>query len=327
MKSSVVSVARKLKFYQLVVFDQVAQSGSLLRAAQVLNMTQPAVTKVIHELESYFDAPLLERGNRGVSVTELGELVLRRARSMLAELRALSDEVEAFRDGTSGHVVVGTLISASTSLLPRALRLLKSRAPRVLVSVRVGQFDQLFPALIGGEVDLVVGRVPDDWLARGEAQALGVDVLYEERLCIVGGRRHPLHGQSALTFAELHACPWVLPPPGSLLRQTVDRLFAEAGLPLPGNVIESLSVLTNVALMQDQQTVGLLPLETAQQLGEPGGVQAFDLGVALRFGDIGCFHPSGRELGPAARLFRECLARASAEQGDGADVFTRPMET
>lgn len=316
MKSSVVSVARKLKFYQLVVLDQVVQSGSLLRAAQVLNLTQPAVTKVIHELESYFDAPLLERSNRGVKVTELGELVLRRARSMLAELRALSDEVEAFRDGTSGHVVVGTLISASTSLLPRALRLLKSRAPRVLVSVRIGQFDQLFPALIGGEVDLVVGRVPDDWQARGEARALGVDVLYDERLCIVGGHGHPLHAGGAVSLVELHAYPWVLPPPGSLLRQTVDHLFAQAGLALPGNVIESLSVLTNVALMQDQQTVGLLPLETARQLADGGGVRAFELDIALRFGDIGCFHPSGRELGPAARLFRECLRAASEELGE-----------
>lgn len=313
MKSSVVSVARKLKFYQLVVLDQAAQSGSLLRAAQVLNLTQPAVTKVIHELESYFDAPLLERGNRGVSLTELGGLVLRRARPMLAELRALIDEVDAFQNGSSGHVVVGTLISASTSLLPSALRLLKSRAPRVLVSVRVGQFDQLFPALISGELDLVVGRVPDDWLARGEAQALGVDLLYEERLCIVAGCGHLLHGRPALALAELHACPWVLPPPGSLLRQTANRLFADAGLPLPANVIESLSVLTNVALMQDQQTVGLLPLETARQLSQPGGVRAFDLGMPLRFGDIGCFHPLGRELGPSARLFRECLAQGSSE--------------
>jgi DNA-binding transcriptional LysR family regulator len=117
-------------------------------------------------------------------------------------------------------------------------------------------------------------------------------------------------------LAELHAYPWVLPPPGSLLRQTVDHLFAQAGLALPGNVIESLSVLTNVALMQDQQTVGLLPLETARQLADGGGVRAFELDIALRFGDIGCFHPSGRELGPAARLFRECLRAASEELGE-----------
>ena len=59
MKFTTISVARKLKFYQLVVFDQVLQSGSLVRAAQALNLTQPAVTKIIHELESYFEAPLL----------------------------------------------------------------------------------------------------------------------------------------------------------------------------------------------------------------------------------------------------------------------------
>jgi len=99
MKSSVLTVSRKLKFYQLVVFDQVVQSGSLVRAAQILNMTQPAVTKVIHEIESYFSAPLLVRSNRGVRLTELGEVVLRRARAMLAELRALTDEVQAHHEG------------------------------------------------------------------------------------------------------------------------------------------------------------------------------------------------------------------------------------
>ncbi len=310
MKSSVLTVSRRLKFYQLVVFDQVVQSGSLLRAAQVLNMTQPAVTKVMQEIESYFSAPLLVRSNRGVRLTELGDIVLRRARTMLAELRALTDEVEAYQEGISGHVVVGTLISASTSLLPLALRLLKERAPQVLVSVRIGQFDQLFPALIVGEVDLVIGRIPDDWRGREETRTLGVDQLYDECLSIVGGRRHPLHDQPELNLADLHSCPWILPPPDSLLRRTVNELFADASLPLPANVIESLSVLTNVALMQDQRTVGLLPMETARQLSDHGGIQIFKFCTPLRFGGIGCFYANNRNLGPAAKLFRECTRLA-----------------
>ncbi|MNN19847.1 HTH-type transcriptional regulator GbpR [compost metagenome] len=267
----------------------------------------------MHELESYFTVPLLVRGNRGVSVTELGEVVLKRARSMLAELRSLSDEVEAYRKGMAGQVVIGTLISASTFLLPEAVRLLKARAPEVLVSVRVGQFDQLFPDLIAGAVDLVVGRVPDDWLSRSEALVLDVDVLYEEKLSIVAGNEHPLHSRAPVCLEDLHAFPWVLPPPGSLLRRTVNRLFAEAGLASPTNVIESLSVLTNVALMQDQQTVGVLPLETTHQLSGNGGIRPFDLSTPLRFGDIGCFRASRRHLGPAAKLLRECLQVASLE--------------
>ena len=310
MKSSVLTVSRKLKFYQLVVFDQVVQSGSLLRAAQILNMTQPAVTKVIHEIESYFSAPLLVRSNRGVRLTELGEVVLRRARAMLAELRALTDEVQAHHEGGAGHVVVGTLISASASLLPLALRLLKERAPQVLVSVRIGQFDQLFPALIVGEVDLVIGRIPDDWRGREESRTLGVDSLYVESLSIVAGSRHPLHDQAVSSLADLQAYPWILPPPGSSLRRTVNGLFAEADLPLPANVIESLSVLTNVALMQDQKTVGLLPMETARQLSGQGGIRSFTFGTPLRFGGIGCFYPHNRDPGPAAKLFRECTRLA-----------------
>ncbi len=101
MKSTVVSVARKLKLYQLVVFDQVLRSGSLVGAAQALNLTQPAVTKIIHELEAFLGAALLVRGNRGVRATELGGVVVRRAHAMLTELRSLTDEVNAYRfEGT-----------------------------------------------------------------------------------------------------------------------------------------------------------------------------------------------------------------------------------
>ncbi|MBM7062512.1 LysR family transcriptional regulator [Pseudomonas sp. UL073] len=314
MQFTHLSVARKLKFYQLVVFDQVLQSGSLLRAAQALGLTQPAVTKIIHELESYFDAPLLIRGNRGVSATPLGNVLARRSKSLLAELRSLTDEVNAFQEGTSGHVLVGTLISASSSLLPRALQMLKQRAPKVLVSLRVGQMDQLFPALAVGEVDLVVGRVPDDWRWHHESSQLEAEVLYGEELSIVAGAHHPLIGQTPVSLADLLDYPWVLPTRDSLLRRTVDRLFDEAGLAVPSNVVESLSILTNISLMQDQQTVAVMPLEAARQFTGAGLLGTLDLGSHLQFGDIGYFRAGTRELGPAARLFRECLEQAGREQ-------------
>ncbi|GLZ88316.1 pca operon transcription factor PcaQ [Metapseudomonas resinovorans] len=314
MQFTHLSVARKLKFYQLVVFDQVLQSGSLLRAAQALNLTQPAVTKIIHELEFYFDAPLLVRSNRGVSATPLGELVVRRAKSLLAELRSLTDEVNAYQEGTSGQVMVGTLISASSSLLPRALQLLKQRAPKVLVSLRVGQMDQLFPALAVGEVDLVVGRVPDDWRWHHESSMLEMKVLYGEQLAIVAGARHPLVSTAPIRLEALFDFPWVLPTRDSLLRRTVDLLFDEAGLEPPTNVVESLSILTNISLMQDQQTVAVMPLEAARQFTGAGLLGTLDLGSRLQFGDIGYFRSATRELGPAARLFQECLDQAGQEQ-------------
>ncbi|TDF84807.1 LysR family transcriptional regulator [Pseudomonas sp. H9] len=319
MKSTVVSVARKLKLYQLVVFDQVLRSGSLVGAAQALNLTQPAVTKIIREMETFLGADLLVRGNRGVHATDLGKVVERRVHAMLTELRSLTDEVNAYHSGTTGQVMVGSLTSTSALLVPHTLRLLKESAPGVLVTVRVGHMDQLFSSLLAGELDIVVGRIPDDWRWHEYEPRLNVDVLCEEGLCIVAGANHPLHVCSQpVSLAALHNFPWILPPRSGLLRRTVDSLFEEQGLEPPVNVIESVAALTNYELMQDQRTVGFFSVQTAQQLALGGKLKAFDLGKPMRFGSIGCFYSASRTLDPAARLFRECLTLATQSPADDA---------
>ncbi|MEW9903048.1 LysR family transcriptional regulator [Pseudomonas putida] len=312
MKSTVVSVARKLKFYQLVVLDQVLRSGSLVGAAQALNLTQPAVTKIIHEMESFLGADLLVRGNRGVSATELGSVVVRRAHAMLAELRGLVDEVHAYTSGMTGQVMVGTLAGVSALLLSQTLRLLKESEPGVLATVHVGHMTQLIPCLLSGELDIVIGRIPDDWSEHEYESQLKVDVLYEERLCIVAGAEHPLHSNCRpIQLADLHPFPWILPPRSVLLRGTVDRMFNDLGLGPPTNVIESVAALTNYELMQDQQTIGFMPLQTYQQLEGGGKIKMFHLANPLSFGRIGCFYSSSRHLDPASKIFRECLSLAS----------------
>lgn len=317
MTPSDMFLARKLKLYQLVVYDQVVRDGSMLYAARTLNLTQPAVSKVIHELEDYFGAPLLIRGNRGVITTELGELVLRRTKPLLRELQALSDEATNFLSGTSGNVVIGSLISASKSLLPGAIRLLKQDTPNVLVSLKIGEMSQLFPALAVGDLDLVVSRVPDDWQSREESRDLDVEVLYEETLSVVAGPDHPLHAMTPATLADMHAFPWVLPTRESLFRRTADRLFAEAGLSTPANVVESLSILNNLSLLADQRTISFMPSETAQQFDGTGLLSRFDFRTGIDFGSIGCFFPANGALRPAAQRFRECLEAASKGLSNG----------
>lgn len=304
-------LARKLKLYQLVVFNQVVRDGSMVHAAQTLNLTQPAVSKIVHELEAYFDAQLLIRGNRGVKPTELGTLVLTRAKSVLRELRALGDEVHGFLAGTFGHVVVGSLISASRSLLPSAIKLLKQSAPDIMVSLQTAQIDQLFPALVVGDLDLVVCRIPDDWHSRDEAADLKVEALYEQTISIVADPEHPLQRQTTVTLADMHPFPWILPTRESLFRRTVDRLFAEADLGTPVNVVESLSILTNLSLIGDRQTISLMPSETAQQFAGTGLLSRLNYSSGIRFGEIGCFFQAKGPLKPPAQRFLECLRTAS----------------
>ncbi|MBP0624454.1 LysR substrate-binding domain-containing protein [Cupriavidus consociatus] len=311
------SLGRKLRFAQIIIFEQVLRSGSILRAAQELNLTQPAVTKVVHELEGHFGGPLLVRGNRGVTATELGELVARRSKSLLAELRHMTDEVNAFQEGAAGQVLVGTLISASAVLLPRAIQLLKARAPAVVVTLRVGQMDQLLPALSVGDLDLVVARIPDDGGWQGKSPGLEAEALYAEQLCAVGGAHHPLASRNFASLADMLAFPWILPTRDSSLRRTAERLFFEAGLGAPANVVESLSVLTNVALMLDQQTVGLMPRTEAQQFADAGMLAILPLAELPGFGEIGCFACSGRVPAQAVTLFKACLRDAATQALQG----------
>src|SRR5262245_2174334 len=125
-------LSRRLRISQLIIFDRVFDTGSIMRTANDLSMTQPAVTKVIQELESSFDGALFARSNRGVTPTELGHVLSRRVKSLLGELRYMTDELNEFRHGTAGHVIVGTLVSASAYLLPRSIALLKRHAPKVV---------------------------------------------------------------------------------------------------------------------------------------------------------------------------------------------------
>ncbi|MGE4338567.1 MAG: LysR family transcriptional regulator [Pigmentiphaga sp.] len=301
---------RKLRFFPFLVFDQVLRSGSLSRAAKELNLTQSAVTKVIHELESHLGASLLVRSNRGVTATELGLVVAKRARVFLAELREMMGEVNARVDGSSGHVVVGTLISASADLLPRAIQLLKSRAPGVVVTLRVGQMDTLLTALAMGDVDLIVSRVPETGKLSDRLGEIEIETLYADQLRVVSGAGHPLSRQPSVALADTLDFPWILPTPDASLRLTADGLFRDAQLPIPSNIVESLSVLTNVALMLDQRHIGLMPAAAAQPFVMMGVLAILPCGELPSFGEIGCYTARGREPRAVVDAFKACLRDA-----------------
>lgn len=315
MKHSVVSLSRKLKFYQLAVFDQIVESGSFIRAAAALNLTQPSVTKIVQELEYYFKAPLLHRGNRGVTVTELGDLVSRRLRPILADLRKLNDDVEAYHRGTSGYLLIGTLNSASVSIIPRALDILGQRAPGLTVSVRQGQASHLLSELKAGELDMVIGRIPDDGRWHPDAGELTVAPLYREEFCVVAGVGHELRETGADAWKQMHQYPWLLPTRDSSFRHVADGLFARVGMPAPLTVVESTALLTSISLLQNNRTLALMVKGVAAPFVRGGMLKIIDIGEALDYGEIGCFFAAGREPSPALRMLLDCLHESARPVG------------
>ncbi|QVQ28306.1 LysR substrate-binding domain-containing protein [Achromobacter deleyi] len=307
MNQSDVSLSRKVKFFQLAVFDQIVATGSLVKAAAALNLTQPSVTKIVQELEYYFKAPLLIRSHRGIAVTELGALVSHRSRSILAGVRKLHDDVEASQRGMLGRVSVGTLESESASILPGVLDLLRERAPKLIVSVRQGQMNHLSTQLKAAELDIVVGRIPDNWKWHPDATELTAVPLYREEFCIVAGMNHVLQAGGPPTWSQLHEFQWLLPPRDTPLRQHADNLLSRVGMPRPSKIVESNSLLETMGILQNNSTLALTVKGAINPYLQGGKLRIIDAGEALNYGEVGYFLPANREPARALHLLIQCL--------------------
>lgn len=306
-----VSLNRKLKFSQLMTFDFVLKTGSFVGAANSMGVTQPSVTKTIQELEDFFGTSLFQRSNRGAVPTEFATMLGRHAKGLLADARHLTDEINSFRTGESGHVIVGTLMAGAAKLLPLAISRFRREHPNVSLEVREGTSASLFPAVSSGEVDIVVGRLPEHGIPLVETYALRHEVLVNETLCVVVGNRHRLAGKKDVKLSDLMSDEWILPLKESPVSHSVERLFQDSGQTLPIRHIRSLSIMTNVGLLMETDMVALLPRAAALQFASSRLLTVLEFSTAVDFGPVGYSVRADKEIQPACLRFIECLREIS----------------
>jgi DNA-binding transcriptional LysR family regulator len=309
------TLLNRLKLKPLLIFSKVLQYQSIVHAAGELNLTQSTTTKAIQELEAQLGVELFERTNRGMRPTECALLLGERVKGVLAELRYLTDEIAIYTGGGSGHVIVGTLLSASAKLLPEAILSLKQEAPNILVTVQVGTTAQLFQALAIGEIDMVVGRLPDEDSSLNRQFTLKHEVLYDEQLKIMVGSQHPLLAQATVDYTALREYPWILPPTGSALRQVITQFFRENAIAPPDDVIESVSLLTNLTIMQSSPYICFMPTMTADKFIQSGLLASLPFGEVGEQVGVGISTYSTRRLSPVGEKLITHLRRVVVDAG------------
>lgn len=312
MNFSKLSLARRLKLQQLAIFERVLACGSLLAASRELHMTQPAISKAIQELEDHFGQSLLIRSHRGVQPTDFGQMLRGHSQALMADLRFLADDLNAWNAGISGKVVVGTLLAASAELLPQAILRLREMAPNIVVHVRVGVNEKLFPELARGELDLVVGLMPSQDTSPDYVHV----ALLNETLCAVVGRRHPLATSSALDLSELASAEWVLPPSDSEASHAAHHFFDMLGCERPSRTVESVSIMTNLGLLVDSHMIGLMPFSVARKFVHLGLLSVLPLNQDIPFGQVGYTLSRSRPASPATQRMIMALHELTTEQGN-----------
>lgn len=302
-------ITRKFRLRHVELIAELYDCRSISKAARRLSLTQPTLTKALRDVERTLGLALFERTNRGLEPTAYGEIFARHAKIVLAQLRHAAEELESLHVGYSGKVTVGTLLAASASILPDAIALLKKERPEVAISVVVGTYDILVPSLLVGDLDMVLGRLPE----QGRSRALLYEEFYAEPVCLVTRRGHPLTSKRRLGLRDLSNEAWLLPLPETSLRRQIERAFLEANVPLPKNVIESVSILTNRVLLRKSDCIGVMPYHVALDDVEHQLLSILPVKLKSIDSPVGAILRAPGALPPAAAAFLEFLRVAAHE--------------
>lgn len=307
----------RLTVRHLRLIAAIVAEGNLLRAAEALNMTQSAVTKALQDAEAQMGVSLFDRTNRGVVPTTYGTSLAEHARLILAQISRAEQEMADLRDGASGQVTIGTLLAGSAGLLPRAIARLRQDKPRLVIKVEEATNDILMPALRAGELDLVLGRLPEF----RDRDGLKQEHLMNDYAQIVARRDHPLATRTGLGLADLLTPDWILPGPSTTLRRQFDKAFRDEGLEPPLHWVETVSFLTSRQLLQLTDSLAVWPVQLARQEISNGSIVALPVPLPTTARPVGISTRADDLMLPATSCLVACLRDVAEELTLGTDLM------
>ncbi|MBD1589681.1 LysR family transcriptional regulator [Pseudomonas typographi] len=296
-----------LRFRHLVLIDTLARQQNMHATAQVMNISQPAVSKMLREVEKLLGFELFQRLPRSMPPTDLGEQVARYAAIALNDLRQFAEQINHLHAGGHGLVRVGTIFAATAVALPTAIVQVKQHWPLLNIQVQEHTSSVLLERLENKELDLVIARYTLD-RHRG---LFDFQALAPEPLALVVGSQHPLCLLGDLPMGGLSDWPWVVYPPGTPVRARTERAFAEAGWVFPGNVVETVSPRTTLQLLQTAPMIAMLAEAMVEPEVQAGRLHKLALPFPLALDDYGVITRRGEAPSWAAQALIDALLAAA----------------
>lgn len=261
-------------------------------AAEALNISQPAATKTIQELEALLGGQLFDRSRRRLSLTPFGDVFFRYASTSLAALRQGIDAARGTQD--AAMVRVGALPTVSARILPDAVRAFAEESTGITARIITGPNGYLLSLLRTGDVDIVIGRMAEPDAMTG----LSFEHLYSERVVLVVRPGHPVLEQAEFNLAMIEGYQTLMPPPGSVIRPVVERILLAHGVTRLRDEIETVSnafgrsyvrqtdaiwIISEGVVANDvaEGQLALLPVDTSETLGPVGFTLRADTAPSL----------------------------------------------
>lgn len=298
-----------LRLGHLRTLAALGQLGQMRKVAEAFHVTQSAISKQVSEIEAGLGEAVVRREGNRLVLTPIGQRLTQRAHDIIQQLDRTRQEIAALRHGLGGRVVLGAVTAANAMLVPRALELLKRRAPAVAVALEEDTADRLLPRLADHSLDLAVVRMWQPLAPEG----LVAQVLLHEAMVVVVGPSHPLARRSTLHWRDTQDFPWIVPKAGSPAHGALEALLASHGLCIPEGQVESISLALNLALLGGEHFIGLLPMHFAQAHAQQGRLAVLPLDTANLLSETRVYWREG-DADPTRALLRACLAEVGLGQ-------------
>lgn len=274
---------RRIKFRHLQTFLEVARQKSVGRAAEILHVSQPAVTKTIRELEAELNAALFEKDGRGIRITRYGEVFLRHAGASIAAIQQGIDSVARAQQSAGPPVRVGALPTVSARIMPQAIQLFVAERTGSPIKIVTGENLVLLDQLRVGVLDLVVGR-----LAAPEQMAgLHFEHLYSEQVDFVVRRGHPLLKGRHFDFSRIRDYTVLMPTRGSIIRPFAERFLIAHGIAELPTEIETVSDSFGRALVRQSDAIWIISEGVVAADLETGDFQLLPVDTTETRGSVG----------------------------------------
>jgi DNA-binding transcriptional LysR family regulator len=322
----VAQALRRLRLRHVELLAVLGTVPTVHSAADKLNLSQPAVSKMIKEIENVTQAPLFERSKRGLSATPRGAMMVRFAHSIIRHLQGAGDQLDAMKEGMSGLLRLGS--SSMLTYLPRVILRVHQALPDLRVRVTEGRPRDLLAQLLAGELDCAITALPPALVAQSSWHSLLMESLAKDTLCVVASRGHRLASRRKLTWPELAGERWVLSQPDSLTREEFTSRFIQEGLRPPTPVVESLSAPAIVDLVgMDGELLGLVRLHQALAIGAKDRTVRLRVSPEISMPDISLVVNT---LSPVPKetmdLLRTMLRLSTPNQDELGGIAARPRK-
>lgn len=312
---------KRLKLRHLQCFLEVARLGKIVLAADVLAVSQPALSKTIRELETLLDVKLFKRNKRGVELTRFGEIFHRRTSSSIAELRQGLDHIRRARQEGEPFLSIGVLPTVATRVMPQAVNNFKQSGCTTNLHLFAGPNTVLLERLRLGELDLVVGRMADPSVMHG----LSFRHVYSEYISVVVRPQHPLLGAMAkkisggqhlainASLKGIEKYVVLIPTRESIIRPTVDRLLMTHGIHELPETIETVSDAFGRNYVQQSEAVWIISNGVIAIDVEQGVLEEIPLDAGETLGPVGLTTRADKIMSAELQLFMDSVERVAGD--------------